>query len=163
MRTVAAQALMTLHNVRNLKPLLDDVRRVLRPGGLFIFREHDCHSRANAAVVDIMHGMHYRTWAPADHPNYRGRGWLGANYSAFYQSAEGWNMAVTAAGLAPHPVMGPRLRPGGDAEAVWRSTDEPTSALHGEALATQLQVGGGEQQVVHCVGPKRVVFGVYLK
>ena len=156
-------ALMTLHHVRNLKPLLDDVRRVLRPGGLFIFREHDCHSRANAAVVDIMHGMHHRTWAPADHPNYRGRGWLGANYSAFYQSAEGWNMAVTAAGLAPHPVMGPRLRPGGDAEAVWRSTDEPASALHGEALATQLQVGGGEQQVVHCVDPKRVVFGVYLK
>ena len=67
------------------------------------------------------------------------------------------------AGLAPHPVMGPRLRPGGDAEAVWRSTDEPASALHGEALATQLQVGGGEQQVVHCVDPKRVVFGVYLK
>ena len=60
-------ALMTLHHVRNLKPLLDDVRRVLRRGGLFIFREHDCHSRANAAVVDIMHGMHYRSWATADH------------------------------------------------------------------------------------------------
>ena len=136
---------------------------MLRPGGLFIFREHDCHSRANAAVVDIMHGMHFRTWAPADHPNYRPRGWLAQNYSAFYQSAEAWNMAVSAAGLAPHPIMGPRLRPGGDPEAVWRSADDPKSALDGAALAAQLRQGGGEQHVVHLLEPKRVIFGVYVK
>ena len=72
-------------------------------------------------------------------------------------------MAVTAAGLSPHPVMGPRLRPGGEVEAVWRSADEPGPALHGSVLAGQLRQGGGEQQVVHCVDPKRVVFGVYVK
>jgi SAM-dependent methyltransferase len=91
-------ALMTLHHVRHQKPMFDEIRRVLRPGGVLVFREHDCHSRPNAAVLDLMHGIHHRSWAPANHRNYRPRGWLAKNYVGWYQSAEGWNMLATAAG-----------------------------------------------------------------
>ena len=58
-----------------------------------------------------MHGMHHRTWAPVDDINYRGRGWLSENYEGYYQSAIGWNMCITAAGLSPHFVMGYKLKP----------------------------------------------------
>jgi SAM-dependent methyltransferase len=38
-----------------LAPLLASIRRVLRPGGVFIVREHDVHSEDLRAIVSLAH------------------------------------------------------------------------------------------------------------
>jgi len=138
-------ALMTLHHVRDLKGYLDDVFRVLRPGGLFVIRDHDCVSPLMADVLDVVHGMHFRVWPHSDSPNYKPRGWLADNFQSYYHSWRGWHRMVTAAGLAPASTELP-LMPSGGARDTQRS--DPQAEL---GLATTL------------VNPKGVFFGVYVK
>lgn len=98
-------SLMTLHHVRHQHEILCEIRRVLKPGGLLLFREHDARTDATSMVFDLMHGLHHRVWSPKDHPNYRNRGWYRENYVAYYQSAREWNASAIAAGLAPLPLI----------------------------------------------------------
>jgi SAM-dependent methyltransferase len=172
-------SLMTLHHVRRQREMLGEVRRVLQPGGLFVFREHDCASEAMAGVLDVMHGLHHRSWAAADHPNYRARGWLQRNYRGHYQSAEAWHRSVTAAGLAPRRRG---LRPfacdhaavpvvdaveGSSAGAPER--EGAVVALRGAELraflraqASSTDAAAGDQHV-RFLNMKGVFFGVYVK
>lgn len=139
-------ALMTLHHIRDLKGYLDEVFRVLRPGGVFVFREHDVRSQLTADVLDFVHGMHFRTWVAQDHPNYRPRGWMEQQFRAYYQSRSAWHRAITAAGLR-------RVLPDGAA------CDEEQGLLE-SVTAAAVDV---DHPSVEFTNPKRVFFGQYMK
>jgi SAM-dependent methyltransferase len=51
-------SLMVLHHVENLSMLLQEIFRVIVPGGLFVIREHDCDSEGHSVLLDVLHGMY---------------------------------------------------------------------------------------------------------
>lgn len=53
---------MAMHHFRNLAKMLSEIKRVLKPGGHFIFREHDCDSDDLSDVIDIQHGLFIKVW-----------------------------------------------------------------------------------------------------
>lgn len=55
-------SLMILHHEKNYKELIKEIYRVLRPGGFFVMREHDCISETVAAVINIMHYFYMSVW-----------------------------------------------------------------------------------------------------
>lgn len=184
--------LMTLHHVRNLKHHLDEVCRVLKPGGLFVFREHNCVSAGMADVLDIVHGLHYRVWPAASEPNYRARGWLGDNFKSWYQPAGAWHRSVTAAGLVPvasadngsaqHvqvvPAPGAGMHAGGVAAPLLAPAAHLCVADPADVVAASVsddpamaRYSGAQHSNVHrhhrqrarFHDPKGVFFGVYAK
>lgn len=48
-------AFMSLHHVKDLKTVLEEIRRTLRPGGVLFIKEHDCWSAGDAMLIDIEH------------------------------------------------------------------------------------------------------------
>ena len=56
-------ALMSLHHIPNKRLMLDEIKRILKPGGLFIIREHDCVSNGLGLVLDVVHGFYSMVWA----------------------------------------------------------------------------------------------------
>src|SRR5690606_8300024 len=56
-------ALMSLHHIPNKTAMLDEIYRVLKPGGLFILREHHCISNGLSIVLDVVHGFYSMVWA----------------------------------------------------------------------------------------------------
>jgi ubiquinone/menaquinone biosynthesis C-methylase UbiE len=56
-------ALMSLHHIPNKCSMLKEIRRILKPGGLFIIREHDCVSNGLALVLDVIHGFYSMVWS----------------------------------------------------------------------------------------------------
>jgi ubiquinone/menaquinone biosynthesis C-methylase UbiE len=53
-------ASMTLHHVEKLDTCVQEIMRVLRPGGLLFIREHDCWTVMDAMLVDIEHLLYDR-------------------------------------------------------------------------------------------------------
>lgn len=56
-------ALMSIHHIPNKKAMLDEIFRVLKPGGLLIIREHHCVSKGLGLVLDVIHGFYSMVWA----------------------------------------------------------------------------------------------------
>lgn len=74
-------ALMSLHHIPNKQMMLDEIYRILKPGGLLIIREHDCVNNGFSAVLDIVHGFYSMVWAnPQEMNNFD-------SYYAKYSSA----------------------------------------------------------------------------
>lgn len=46
---------MTLHHIEDIRKTISEVHRVLKPGGLFYIREHDCWTAMDAMLIDIEH------------------------------------------------------------------------------------------------------------
>jgi ubiquinone/menaquinone biosynthesis C-methylase UbiE len=85
-------ALMSLHHVRHLDDMLAEVRRVLKRGGLFIVREHDCRTVEMSLVLDIVHGFYSMVWSnPREfNDNFNKR------YFAQYFSASDWCQIISS-------------------------------------------------------------------
>lgn len=64
-------AFMSLHHIENAAGTITEVQRVLRPGGLFIIREHDFAEALDGYddILDVVHGFYDMVWAnpPAKH------------------------------------------------------------------------------------------------
>jgi ubiquinone/menaquinone biosynthesis C-methylase UbiE len=56
-------AFMSLHHIRDVERTLEEVHRVLKSGGLFIIREHDCVTEGLALVLDVVHGFYSMVWS----------------------------------------------------------------------------------------------------
>ena len=56
-------AVMVLHHVRNLSQLLNSIYSVLKPGGMFIIREHDVRDTETRNLVIIQHKMQSELYA----------------------------------------------------------------------------------------------------
>lgn len=55
-------SLMVLHHIENVATMLPEITRVLRPGGIFVIREHDCSPPELSNVIDVYHGMYAVVW-----------------------------------------------------------------------------------------------------
>lgn len=55
-------ALMSLHHVQNLNFTLNEIKRVLKPGGLFFIREHNVTSNRLELILDAIHGFYAMVW-----------------------------------------------------------------------------------------------------
>ena len=51
-------SLMALHHMEDPDAIIVEISRVLRPGGVFIIREHDCDPPELAISIDVMHGLY---------------------------------------------------------------------------------------------------------
>eukprot|EP01088_Endostelium_zonatum_P003910 TRINITY_DN15112_c0_g1_i1.p1 TRINITY_DN15112_c0_g1~~TRINITY_DN15112_c0_g1_i1.p1 ORF type:complete len:380 (-),score=65.23 TRINITY_DN15112_c0_g1_i1:86-1225(-) len=52
-------AFVSLHHVKELPKMLTEIKRVLKPRGYFVIREHDCDSNDEfATFLDVVHGMY---------------------------------------------------------------------------------------------------------
>lgn len=62
---------MVLHHVQHPLQTLQELRRVIRPDGCLIIREHHCDNPEMAAVLDIIHGLYSLSWStPIEWPNF---------------------------------------------------------------------------------------------
>ena len=52
-------AFVTFHHISQLKQTLDELVRILRPGGYLILREHDCKSEQSlsAKYLNVIHAI----------------------------------------------------------------------------------------------------------
>jgi SAM-dependent methyltransferase len=50
--------LMVLHHIPDLSTTISEIYRILKPGGYFVIREHDCNPEELATVLDIIHGLY---------------------------------------------------------------------------------------------------------
>lgn len=50
-------AFMSLHHVHDLDTMISEISRVLKPGGYFFIKEHDCWNAFDAMLVDIEHAI----------------------------------------------------------------------------------------------------------
>jgi SAM-dependent methyltransferase len=53
-------ALMSLHHVTNLEQICNEIMRVLKPGGILMYKEHDCWDAYDAMLVDIEHAIYLK-------------------------------------------------------------------------------------------------------
>ena len=85
---------MSLHHIPGVEETLQEVRRVLAPGGLLVVREHDLSYAALAVLLDVMHGLYARVWSePAEQPHFC------ADYYARYRGRGEWTRMMEEAGL----------------------------------------------------------------
>ncbi len=49
---------MVLHHVTELKVLISEIHRILKPGGFLMIREHDCRDKIDYMMVDIEHMLY---------------------------------------------------------------------------------------------------------
>lgn len=87
-------ALMVLHHTIHPEELISEIYRVLKPGGIFLIREHDIDENIDKdgkTFLDILHGLYSVSWAKEgmqENPDFC------QNYYAVYRSREIWtNMA----------------------------------------------------------------------
>lgn len=83
-------ALMSLHHIRDLSGMLREIRRVLKPNGVLIVREHDCVSRGLSDVLDIVHGFYSMVWCnPKEHVSFQDE------YYGLYRTAEDFDHIIS--------------------------------------------------------------------
>ena len=87
-------ALMSLHHIDHVEDTLTEIRRILRPGGVLIIREHDLSSPELSPVIDVMHGLYARVWSdPPEQPTFCD------TYYAHYRPRAEWTRLIEGAGL----------------------------------------------------------------
>lgn len=114
-------SLMTMHHLKNLDNIIGEMRRILKPGGIFIFREHDLpeasegHKDEDFAAyttlfLELVHYMEDGIFFPIDF-SYKEKcidssGGIPADIVKFfsrhwakYRSARDWERVVNSAGL----------------------------------------------------------------
>jgi ubiquinone/menaquinone biosynthesis C-methylase UbiE len=89
-------AFMVLHHIPNLKSTLSEIRRVLKPGGIFILREHDCPNKYIRSIINLEHaifevGIEQASDAATFNKSYYGE----------YMSKLQWSKMLMAAGFTP--------------------------------------------------------------
>jgi len=62
-------AMMSLHHVRDIHQLVDEIVRVLKPGGYLIIREHDCWDAADAMIVNLEHKIYQIAFEEGNYKN----------------------------------------------------------------------------------------------
>jgi ubiquinone/menaquinone biosynthesis C-methylase UbiE len=54
--------LMVLHHIDNIKILISEIHRVMKPNGIIILHEHDVNTQEEGQLLDIMHDFYDYVW-----------------------------------------------------------------------------------------------------
>lgn len=91
--------LMVLHHVdkKKIGRLLKSIRNVLKPNGILVIREHDCDTKAESLLpdlLDITHGIYSMVLSdPSEHDNFS------AEYYAKYNNMSYWKYNISKRGF----------------------------------------------------------------
>jgi ubiquinone/menaquinone biosynthesis C-methylase UbiE len=67
---------LTLHHIKNLNTTLSEIKRVLKPNGIFLIIEHDCLTQLDFLIVNIQHLLYHYMYDVKKNPNE----WKNKNY-----------------------------------------------------------------------------------
>lgn len=98
-------SMAVLHHVEDIDFLLSEVRRMLKPGGYFIIREHDCDSQDLSDTLDIIHGLYA---CVLNEPQEETPEEFIANYYAHYRTRVEWAKHIAAHGFMRQYEIGYR-------------------------------------------------------
>lgn len=87
-------AIMSLHHVKDIKGMMKEISRVVKPGGYVIIREHDVTSPDFSIILNIMHGLYALVWSnPMEDPDFL------ETYYASYKSDKEWRALFSSFGF----------------------------------------------------------------
>ena len=86
-------AFVVLHHVKDLPTLLSEVRRVLKPGGVFIIREHDVGRDSCRVFVDVIHAVSHVIHRGEDVTEFY------KEHFTFCRSASSWDNIISKYGM----------------------------------------------------------------
>jgi ubiquinone/menaquinone biosynthesis C-methylase UbiE len=87
-------AIMSLHHIKDIKGMMKEIKRVVKPGGYVIIREHDVNSPDFKIILNIMHGLYALVWSnPMEDPDFL------ETYYASYKSEKEWRALFTSFGF----------------------------------------------------------------
>ena len=115
--------LMSLHHIEYVATYIDEVQRILEPGGIFIVKEHDVESDdpSLANALDALHGLYSVSWARTgqqEDPNFP------ECFFASYRTKETWSDLIEKSGLmkrleTPHTKRLYTMSPNNQMFAYW--------------------------------------------
>ena len=82
--------LQVLHHIENLETIIKEIRRILKPNGIFIIKEHDNVSSNMTKLIDIEHFIYIHIVHQKDKIE---------NYYANYKSIGDWTKLITQTGF----------------------------------------------------------------
>ncbi len=88
--------IMSLHHTREPLQYISEIYRILKPGGLFIIREHDVKDEIDKAILDALHALYCISWAKTgeqEDPDYH------LHHYAVYKSKELWTSHMNSVGF----------------------------------------------------------------
>lgn len=90
----AITCFVVLHHIEQLDDRIDELYRILAPGGWLLIREHDCRDNATRAIIDIYHNLFELVYNKA--PNYKQ---VLDEYYGEYKAKEQWHFTMRNAGF----------------------------------------------------------------
>ena len=93
---------MVIHHMDRPKDTLKDIYRIMKPGGLFIIREHDCNNEYTEIIVDAEHFMHAMIINPEYDTSYYN------NYNITYYTKNEMHKLITDIGFEHSPQSLPK-------------------------------------------------------
>ncbi len=89
-------SLMVLHHIDKVEITCQELRRIMKPGGLLFLREHDCENEDESRLIDIEHSLYelvLSTKTKQDTLEYL------ANYRAYYRPMKEWTKMLSRVGF----------------------------------------------------------------
>lgn len=94
--------LMTLHHIKNVDEMIQEIFRVCKPGSYFLIREHSCKPPEYGLFLDIIHGIYALVLSqPQEWPDFC------ETYFAKYLKDEEWKTKIEKVGFRLEKTMKP--------------------------------------------------------
>lgn len=91
-----ATMLMCLHHVKDHEKYIEEIARVVAPGGVFIIQEHNAQTNDDKLALDILHGMYSIVWNKTGQMEDAD---FCETYESFYKSREEWTALLLKYGF----------------------------------------------------------------
>lgn len=91
-----ATMLMCLHHVKDHEKYIEEIARIIEPGGLFVIQEHDAQTEDDKIALDILHGMYSIVWNKTGQMEDAD---FCKTYESFYKSREEWSALLLKNGF----------------------------------------------------------------
>jgi len=89
----SVSCLQVLHHIEYIDAHINELNRILKPGGLLVIKEHDCHNESTQFLIDIEHMIH--EYVVQDEQNTK----ILNTYVAFYKSFHDLNTILINSGF----------------------------------------------------------------